>query len=303
MKGTLIMASNFSEDLAAAAEKAGASVVTVRARSRVPSSGIYWRKGVIVTAEHTIRREEEISIIVGEDKKVSAKLAGRDPGTDVAILKIEDGTGLKIPQFADASSLKLGHFVLALGRTRTGSLAASAGIIGALGPAHRTWRGGQVDQSIRLSLELYPGFSGGPLLNTEGQVIGMNTGIGHGRPVTIPSSTVNRVVDELLAKGYIARPYLGVAMQPVSLPESQHEKLKTPGGLMVMHVESDGPADKAGIVLGDVIVELQGKFATDIRNLMDSVSSARVGDSVNLKIVRAGDLKELTLKLGERPAR
>jgi len=296
------MASNFSEDLAGATEKAGASVVTVRARSRVPSSGIYWRKGVIVTAEHTIRRDEEISILVSEGKKIPAKLAGRDPGTDVAILKIEDETGLQTPQFADASSLKLAHSVLALGRTRTGNLAASAGIIGALGGAHRTWRGGQVDRSIRLSLELYPGFSGGPLLNTKGEVIGMNTAIGHGRPVTIPASTVNRVVDELLAKGYIARPYLGIAMQPVSLPENQREKLKAAVGLMVVHVESAGPADKAGIVLGDVIVELQGKPASEARGLMDSVASSHVGDSVNVKIIRAGERKEVLLTLGERPA-
>lgn len=297
------MPSNFSEDLAAAAEKAGASVVTVRARSRVPSSGIYWRKGVIVTAEHTIRRDEEISILVSGEKKISAKLAGRDPGTDVAILKVEDESALETPKFADSSSLKLAHSVLALGRTRTGNLAASAGIIGALGGAHRTWRGGQVDRSIRLSLELYPGFSGGPLLNAAGEVIGMNTAIGHGRPVTIPVSTINRVVDELLAKGYIARPYLGIAMQAVSLPESQREKLKAAAGLIVVHIESGGPADKAGIVLGDVIVELQGKPASEARSLMDSIASSRVGDSVRLKIVRAGELKDLSLKLGERPAR
>ena len=297
------MPSNFSEDLAPAAEKAGASVVTVRARHRIPSSGIYWREGVIVTAEHAVRRDEEISILVSDQKRLSAKLAGRDPGTDIAILKIEGNAGLKAPQFADPSSLKLAHPVLALGRTRAGNLAASAGIIGALGPAHRTWRGGQVDRSIRLSLELYPGFSGGPLLNTAGEVIGMNTAIGHGRPVTIPVSTVDRVADELLAKGYIARPYLGIAMQPVSLPESQREKLKAAVGLMVVHVESAGPADKAGIVLGDVIVELQGKPASEARSLMDLVASSKVGDSVNLKIVRAGERKELTLTLGERPAK
>lgn len=297
------MASSFSQELAGAAEKAGVSVVTVRARHRIPSSGIFWRKGVIVTADHAIRPDAEISILVSEDKKISATLAGRDPSTDVAILKLDDDSGLKAPQFAAASSLRLAHFVLALGRTRTGNLVASAGIIGGLSGPYRTWRGGQVDQNIRLSLELYPGFSGGPLINTEGQVIGMNTAIGHGRPITIPAATIDRVVDELLAKGYIARPYLGVAMQPVTLPESQRGKLNAAGGLMVVHIESGGPADKAGIVLGDVIVELQGKAATDLRNLTDSVASGRVGDSVGLKIARAGELKEVAVKLGERPAK
>ncbi len=297
------MVSSFSQELAAAAEKAGASVATVRARHRIPSSGIYWRKGVIVTADHAIRREEEISILVRDEKKVSAKLAGRDPSTDVAILKIEDESGLTAPQFADNASLKLAQFVLALGRTRTGNLVAGSGIIGGLSGEYRTWRGGHVDQSIRLSLELYPGFSGGPLINTEGQVIGVNTAIGHGRPVTIPASTVDRVVNQLLAKGYIPRPYLGIAMQPVSLPESQRDKFKASGGLMVVHVESGGPADKAGIVLGDVIIELQGKPASDLHNLSDSIASAHIGESVTLKVARAGEPKDVVVKLGERPAK
>jgi S1-C subfamily serine protease len=303
MKGTSIMLSNISEGLATAAEKAGASVVTVRARHRVPSSGIYWRKGVIVTAEHTIRREDEISILLSEGKEVSATLAGRDPSTDIAVLKLSNESGLKAPQFAEPSSLKLAHFVLALGRTRSGNLVASPGIIGGLSGPYRTWRGGQVDQNIRLSLELYPGFSGGPLINTDAQVIGMNTAMGHGRPVTIPAATINRVVDQLLAKGYIARPYLGVAMQPVTLPESQRDKLKAAGGLMIVHVESGGPADKAGIVLGDVIVELHGTPATDLRNVTGSIVSGRVGDSVDLKIARVGELKNVTVKLGERAAK
>jgi S1-C subfamily serine protease len=301
LKGIRIMVSSFSQELANAVETAVSSVVTVRARHRIPSSGIYWRKGVIVTAAHTIRRDEEISLLVNEENKISATLAGRDPGTDVAILKIEDDSGITTPQFSDPSSLKLAQMVLALGRTRSGNPVASAGIIGGLSGPYRTWRGGQVDQNIRLSLDLYPGFSGGPLINSEGQVIGMNTAVGHGRPITIPASTVNRVVDELLAKGYIARPYLGVAMQPVSLPESQRGKFKASGGLMVVHVESGGPADKAGIVLGDVIVELQGKPATDLRNLSDSIASARVGDSVKLRISRGGEPNDVAVQLGERP--
>src|SRR5262249_40103078 len=203
-------------------------------------------------------------------------------------------------------SVKLANFVLALGRTRSGNLVASSGIVGGLSGDWRTWRGGQVDQSIRLDLVLYPGFSGGPLVDVEGEVIGVNTkGLARGRAVTIPVSTVNRSVDELLEKGHIARPYLGLAMQPVAIPEKLHGKLKSAAtsGLMVLHVETGGPADKAGIVLGDVIVELRGKPILDTENLWDLLASAKVGESVDIAVIRGGVLSQISVTLGERPAR
>jgi S1-C subfamily serine protease len=260
---------------------------------------------VVVTAHHTIRREDDIHILAPGGKRVAAKLAGRDPGTDLAILKVESEDGLAVPQFADGA-VKLAHFVLALGRSRGGSLVASAGIIGGLGGEWRTWRGGRVDQNIRLDLTLYPGFSGGPLVNVEGKVVGVNTnGLGRGRAVTIPVSTVNRTVDELLEKGHIARPYLGLAMQPVAIPENLRRKLKSSAtsGLMVLHVEPSGPADKAGIVLGDVIVELQGKAALDTDNIQELLASAKIGDSISAGVLRAGTLLQIGVNLGERPAR
>jgi len=296
---------SFSQELSAAAEQAGSSVVTVHARHRVPSSGIHWRRGVIVTANHTVRREDDITILIHEGKRVSAKLAGRDPGTDLAVFKI-DQDGVAIPQLGDASKVKLANLVLALGRTRFGNLVASDGIIGGLGGEWRTWRGSRIDQSIRLDLALYPGFSGGPLVSVEGKVLGLNTnGFGRGRAVTIPVSTVNRVVDELLDKGYIARPYLGVAMQPVAVPEALRGKLKSSaaGGLMILHVEPGGPADKAGIVLGDVIVELQGKPALDTEHIQDLLASAKVNDKIRTTIIRGGAPLELSITLGERSAK
>ena len=295
----------YSDELAAAAAQAGPSVVTVYARRRIPSSGIHWRDGVVVTAEHTIRREDEIKVALPDGKRVAGQLAGRDPGTDLAVLKLESGKP-QVPQFGDPAHLKLANFVLALGRTRSGNLVASAGIIGGIGGEWRTWRGGRIDQSIRLDLELYPGFSGGPLVSVEGKVLGVNTnGLGRGRAVTIPVATVNRTVDELLEKGYIARPYLGVALQPVAIPENLRGKLKSSpvGGLMVLHVEAGGPADKAGIVLGDTIVELAGKPALDMENVRELLASAKVGDSISATVLRGGMPVELSIKLSERPAR
>jgi serine protease Do len=294
----------FSDELSAVAAQAGASVVAVFGRRHQPSSGVVWRTGLVVTADHTIQREQEISVLVAGDKQVSAKLAGRDPGTDLAVLQL-DGEA-QAPQLGDPSQLKLANLVLALGRTRAGNLVASAGIIGGLGGELRTWRGGRIDQSIRLDLELYPGFSGGPLVGVDGKVLGINTsGLGRGRAITIPVATVNRVADELIEKGYIARPYLGIAMQPVRIPESARGKLKSAaaGGLMVLHVESGSPADKAGIVLGDVVVELQGKPALDLGYVREVLSTSKIGDSVRATVLRALEPKELAIKLTERAAK
>jgi S1-C subfamily serine protease len=298
--------SSFSQELAAAAEQAGPSVVTVHARHRVPSSGIHWRKGIVVTANHTVRREDDIAVLGHAGKRATAKLAGRDPGTDLAVLRLDQDDTSAIPQFADAANLKLANFVLALGRTRIGNLVASAGIVGGLGGEWRTWHGGRIDQNIRLDLSLYPGFSGGPLVSVEGKVLGLNTsGFGRGRAVTIPGSTVSRVADELLEKGYIARPYLGIAMQPVAVPEALRGKLKSSaaGGLMVLHVEPGGPADKAGIVLGDVIVELEGKPALDTDRIQDLLASAKVNEKIGINVIRGGAPLELSVTLGERPAK
>jgi S1-C subfamily serine protease len=183
---------------------------------------------------------------------------------------------------------------------------ASAGIIGGLGGELRTWRGGRLDHSIRLDLNLYSGFSGGPLVSTEGSILGVNTsGLGRGRPLTIPVATVNRTVDELLEKGYIARPHLGVAIQPVRIPEAARSKVKSSpvGGLIVLHVEPGSPADKAGIVLGDVIVELAGKPALEVWNIRELLASAKVGDAVNVVLVRSGAPVAISLTLAERPGR
>src|SRR5258708_14104009 len=191
----------------------------------MPVSGIEWKKGVIVTVHHGVQRDEDIKVLLDGDRAVSAKLVGRDPGTDLAVLRIEEGSS-GAWQFGDVTNLKLGHLVLALGRTRRGDLVASSGIIGGISGAWRNGRGGQLDQHIRLDLALYPGFSGGPLVNARGEVVGINTrGLAHGRAVTVPVATVNRVVDELLERGHIARPYMGGAMQPVSVPQHALPKL------------------------------------------------------------------------------
>jgi len=295
-----------SNEYAAAAEAVGGSVVAIYGRRWLPSSGIQWRKGVIVTAHHSIRREEDIAVVLEGGKSVKANLAGRDPSTDLAVLKLGEEASIPVPQFGDSTAVKLGYFVLALGRSRTSSLVASAGIIGGLSGEWQPRRGGRLHQHIRLDLELYPGFSGGALVSPQGKVLGINTrGLARGRGVTIPNATVNRVVDELLEKGHIARPYLGLAMQPVSVPESLRGKIvaSVNSALLVVHVEKAGPAEKAGVQLGDVVTELHGKPVEDTGDIQDLLGSAKVGDSVKATVLRGGAPVTLSIKLEDRPAR
>ena len=291
-----------SSEFASAAEKAGGSVVAIHARRWMPTSGIEWKKGVIVTVHHGVQRDEDIKVLLNGGRSVSAKLAGRDPSTDIAVLRIEEGSSSS-PALGDSTSLRLGHLVLALGRTRRGDLVASSGIIGGISGEWKNRRGGKLDQHIRLDLALYPGFSGGPLLNARGEVVGINTrGLGHGRAVTVPVATVNRVVEELLERGHIARPYLGIAMQPVEVPENMRSKLpvQTRVGLLVMHVENGGPAEKAGVLQGDVLFEVGGETVEHVDAIQDSLATAKVGDVLQIRVIRAGEIKPVAITLGER---
>jgi len=291
-----------SDEFAAAAEQVGKSVVAVHGAHRFGASGIQWRKGVIVTAEHAVRRVNEVRVRIGPEESVSASVAGRDPSTDLAVLKVT-GEALAEVRVDASPELKLGQLVLALARSRRGNLVASPGIIGGLSGELRTWRGGRLDQHIRLALELYPGFSGGPLLGAAGKVIGINTSaLARGRGMTIPATTVNRVVDELLEKGHIARPYLGLAMQPVDIPEALGAKLKAPTnrGLLVVHVESGGPAEKADLLIGDILVALRDRTLQESEGLHSVVLSSQIGETLPLTVLRGGSPLQVSIVVGER---
>jgi serine protease DegQ len=294
---------NLSNGLADAVERASGAVVAVNARQRIPSSGIVWREGVIVTAAHSVKREEEISVTLPDGRSVAAAVAGRDSGTDLAVLKVE-GVGPPTAETANASSLKVGHLVLALGRAgERGSLCASLGVISALSGPWRTWRGGEIDRFVRLDLALYPGFSGGPLVDVQGRVLGINTsGLSRSAGIAVPASTVNRVADELLKKGRIARGYLGLGMHPVSLPDMLRNKLNLHGksGVIILSVEAGGPADRAGLLIGDVLVAFDGQDISDTEDVQAVLGPERVGKEVKATLIRGGAPVELNITVGER---
>ena len=295
-----------SNDLAGAVERGSRSVVAVHARPRYPSSGVHWRQGVIVTADHTVRRDEEISVGLPDGRTVPAALAGRDASTDLAVLTLQ---GLEFPpaEIGDASALRVGHVVLAVARPgeRGRGLSASWGVISALGGPWRTWHGGQIDQFIRPDVNLYPGFSGGPLVDAHGRVMGINTSGPRNMVLTIPPSTVDRVVGQLLEKGHIMRGYLGLGMQPVRLPESLKRTLNLPrtSAVIIVAVESDSPAERAGLLIGDVLVALDGVPISDVADVQALLGPERVGTAVSASIIRAGLLADRVITIGERPRR
>jgi S1-C subfamily serine protease len=292
-----------STQLADAVEQVGQSTVAIHARRRIPSSGIVWRPGTVVAASHTIRRDDDISITLADGRTVAATLAGRDPGTDIAVLRLpEDASSVLPGTLAPDDALRVGALVVAVGRPGD-SVTASLGAISAVGGEWRTWQGGRVDRFVRLDLAIYDGFSGGPLADAAGRVLGVNTsGLTRAAPITVPVTTVNRVADELLAKGHVRRGYAGVAVQPVVIPERlvREHGLPAEDALLVVAVEPGAPADRAGILIGDVLIAIDKEPLRDPTDLLAALSGRA---PIEVRLVRGGTPVTVSLTPGERPAR
>jgi S1-C subfamily serine protease len=291
-----------SNDLASTVEAAGPAIVRVEARRRLPASGIVWSAdGVIVTSHHGVEQDENIKIGLADRQTVPATLVGRDPTTDLAVLKAE-ATGLTPPGWAtfESNGVQVGHLVLALGRPGK-SVQATLGIVSALSADWRTPGGSQLDYYLQTDVVMYPGFSGGPLVSAAGQVIGLNTSaLLRGVSVTVPAPSIQKVVETLLAHGHIKRGYLGVSTQPVRLPAALSDQLQQETGLLLAGVEAGSPADKAGLLLGDVIVGVAGAPIRHHDDLLAQLSGDRVGQAISVKIVRGGQAQEVEVVVGER---
>jgi S1-C subfamily serine protease len=290
-----------SDALAAAVKTAGAGIVRVDGRRRLAASGIIWAPDAIVTAHHVLRRDENISVGLPDGQEVQATVAGRDPTTDLAVLRLESGDAAPAMRAeAEEQPLKVGHVVLALGRPGR-SVQATLGVVSALGGAWRTPAGGQIEQYLQTDVLMYPGFSGGPLVNGAGQVIGLNTsGLLRGVSLALPLVTVARVADALLAHGRVRRGYLGISTQPVRLPEALQEELNQETGLLLTGVEAGGPAGQGGLLMGDAIVAFDGSPVRYHDDLMALLAAGRAGAEATIRIVRSGQLQELQVTIGER---
>jgi S1-C subfamily serine protease len=277
-----------SNDIAGTVERVASGVVAVEGRARIGSSGFFIRPDLILTADHALE-SDEIEIVRANGETEAAVIAGRDPSTDLALLRVGNA-GVPL-EFAPADALRVGAIVLAVARDDDGDLAATMGVISAVGDAWRTWHGGEIDRFVRPDLSLYPRFSGSPLVDVTGRVIGLNTGgLSRRQTLTVPATTIERVVDALLTRGgRIPRGYLGVALQGVQ------------GGVIVLGVEPNSPADRGGLIVGDIITAIAGKGVEDADDVHAQLGAGTVGKQLEIDVRRGGTPQHVQVTVGERP--
>ncbi len=290
-----------SNHVADAVERAAASVVAVLGRARPWSSGFVLQPGVIVTASDALEKDEDISVVAPDGRQLAAALAGRDPSTDVAVLRVENAP---IPAVAPAraSAVRAGELVLCVGRHADGPSARLAAIAVA-GGAWQSQRGGRIDRNIRLDRGISPREEGGLLVDAEGGFIGMAVPGPRRSALAIPAETVARVTAHLLAHGRVARGYLGLSLQPVRLDQGLIDRLSLAEhrGVIVVNVDPAGPGSAAGMLIGDIIVTWNGEPVRMVREVLRRLGPEAAGHEVELAVIRGGERRSMKLKVGERP--
>ena len=290
-----------SDAMAEAVARAGAATVLVNARRRFPASGIAYTPELILTADHVVERDEDITVMLPDGSQVKALLAGRDSGSDLALLRLERA----VASIAEPASQepRVGQLALSLGRPTQEGIQASLGIVSAIGGPVRTGRGGLLERYLRTDAIPYPGFSGGPLVDTAGRVIGVNTsGLARGASLTIPVGLAWQTAETLARHGRVRRGFLGVRSQPVSIPATQHKALgrQQSSGLLLVGVEEKSPAEGGGLLVGDIIVAIAGQPVTDADQLLASLGGDVVGKPTPVEVLRGGQPLTITVTIGER---
>lgn len=294
-----------SNALADATEQAAAHAVAVHTEHRGSSSGIIWRSGLIVTAEHALRRDEEIQVTLADGKVASASLQGRDPSTDLALLKCEAATTAPAI-FGDSTALKPGQLALVVGRTRASGPVAALGCVSMVAGERRIWGGADISPYIRLDVALQRTAVGGAVVDSTGRVAGIATPkFAPAGALSLPVTTVNRVVEALLAKGHIPRGYLGVGLQSIRLPDTLRDALqrREKTAVIVLEVQPDGPAHKAGVVIGDILTGLDGKPVMRLEDVHAHLHGEQIGKAISGEFLRGGIRREANIVVGERPKR
>jgi S1-C subfamily serine protease len=292
---------DLSQALAATVQSAGAAVVRVEGRRRIPASGIVWSAdGVIITAHHVVEADEGLHVGLPDGETVSAELVGRDHTTDIALLRTQ-GSKLTVPRWMETDDVRVGHLVLALGRPGD-SVLATMGIVSALDGGWRTPAGGMLDHYLQTDVVMYPGFSGGPLVDVEGHVIGLNSsGLLRGVSLTVGVKSLRQIAEMLLKHGRVRRGYLGVGAQPVRLPAAAQAEIGREVGLLLVSVEAESPAEKGGLILGDVIIGIEDQAVETLDDLMAGLGGDRIGQPTRMTVLRGGVSKQITVEPGERP--
>src|ERR1700693_4031294 len=294
---------NLSNELAGAVERAAAGVVAVHARPRINSSGIVWRKNLLLTSSEGVRFEEGIQVLLPDGRRVDARLCGTDPGTDLALLETDTG-GIQPIELGSDDHLKTGQLVLAVGRTTATGPIASFGVISGVAGEWKSWRSGKLNPFVPLDVSVYPTSSGGAAVYAKGGVIGLvSTGLSRTSVLAVTRKTVDRVAQKLLDHGYVGRGFLGIALQPVPLPQDLKAKLQLDQdtAIMLLGVEPNGPAATAGLIMGYILLETGSSVISDAEALAGVIDNATIGDNLSFRVLRAGSVQDVTVRIGERP--
>lgn len=290
-----------SNAIADAVERGAQRTVLVNGRRRLPLSGVLFAADLVLTASHGIEREEDLSVVMPDGSGQTASLAGRDRGFDLAVLKLASPSAGWLASPA-ASAARVGNLVVALGRPSSEGVQASFGMVISIGSGLRTQGGGMLEQYLMTDAAPYPGFSGGPLLDLSGSVLGINTsGLVRGTLLSLPARMAWEVAQTLAQHGHIRRGYLGIRSQVVELPRQSVDVLgrAQESGLLVVGIEGDGPA-AAGLMVGDIVVAVDGAAVSDHDDLMARLTGDVVGRSVSLQVLRGGQVQLVSVLVGER---
>jgi S1-C subfamily serine protease len=293
---------DLSNALARETDRAAGNLVAIHTEARGSSSGVVWRSGIIVTAEHALRRDEEIHVTLPDGRVVPAQLVGRDASTDLAVLKCAEATAA-VAEISDVSTIKPGSLVLVVGSTRVSGPVAALGTVSMVTTERRTWIGAALSPYIRLDVGLQPIAVGGAVIDAYGRTIGIATPrFARFGAIAVPATTINRVVDALLKGGHIPHGYLGVGLHPVRLPEALRQTLQRTEktAAIVVEVEPDGPANKAGILIGDLLLSFGAHAIARVEDVHAQLAAEAIGKPVVVKLVRGGVAQETSIVIGER---
>lgn len=294
---------DLSQAMADAVAKAADNTLLVDGRERMPASGISLQADMLLTANHVVEREDDIRVVLPDGTEYAAEIAGRDHGTDIAVLKLPEQALVAAEKAAQPT--QVGQLALSLGRPSREGIQASLGIVSAVaGPAH-TGHGRMLQNYIRTDAIPYPGFSGGPLINASGQVLGMNTsGLAHGASLAIPIEIAWQVAESLAEHGSIRRGFLGIRSQLVEISSAMQSSLgrEQESGLLIVGVESDSPADQGGLQVGDIVVGIDDEAVAEHDQLVARLVGDLVGKAAAVQILRGGRPTEVSVTIGEMPA-
>ena len=288
-----------SNQMADAVERIGPALALVNGRPRQPASGVVYGQDLVLTADHVLEREDDLTIQTHDKRTLPAQFVGRDLATDLAVLRVAD-LGLAAAPVSEETA-RVGQMVMAVGRTANDGPMASSGVISIIGGPLRTGRGVTLERYIRTDATPYPGFSGGPLIDMQGAVIGiLTTGLVNGIALAIPMDIAKNIADTLVKQGYIKRGYLGISSQLVRLPDAQRAGQTQEHGLLIVKVDENSPAEKGGLMLGDILVALDGHAINDSEDLQILLTGDRVGKAIPVDVIRGNTLQTLQVTVGQR---